>query len=191
MKPVTTKEDFAFHRERMLKLGYRNIDEKVFDAISKYLAYAEHGETKRGLFLYGGVGTGKTKALGLLIRPRAIYTAQSLCDIWERSGETAAKEIVFPPVYDVCPPGCFDLAIDDLGAEAPVNRYGKKADALADLIAHRYVLFQRIPKTKLFITSNLDQKGVTDRYGERIWSRICEMCTPLKFTGEDQRVKGV
>jgi DNA replication protein DnaC len=41
----------------------------------------------------------------------------------------------------------------------------------------------------LIITTNLDIKEFKEKNDERLMSRIFEMCTGIKFTGNDYRLK--
>lgn len=139
-------------------------------------------ETRRGIYLHGPVGTGKTyaayailKKLGDMgIRAR-FYTATDLLDLLrddfghkdsynlERLLESRAV-----------------LIIDDLGSEKPSEWV---TETLHRIIDKRY---KEVLPT--IITSNLSLDELVDRVGDRIPSRLAEMCDIVKLDGKDRRL---
>lgn len=73
--------------------------------------------------------------------------------------------------------------IDDLGAENLVSNYGVKVDTIGDFIC-RYHLKG---KKRLFITTNLRGEELLSRYGGRVFSRLKDLCIPVRFDGKDKR----
>ena len=53
------------------------------------------------------------------------------------------------------------------------------------MIDHRYA--NCLP---LIITSNMPPKNVADQTGERVASRLAEMCEVVQMTGPDRRKRG-
>jgi DNA replication protein DnaC len=73
------------------------------------------------------------------------------------------------------------LILDDIGSE-------KTTDWVIEtlgLIINRYYEMENY----IFITSNLNLEELQQRYGDRIASRIAEMCEIIKLEGEDRRTK--
>lgn len=67
------------------------------------------------------------------------------------------------------------FCFDDLGTEYNAKFYGNEANVMADIIHERYELF----KTEGLIThftTNLLRSEMKEKYGDRILSRLEEMC---------------
>ncbi len=74
---------------------------------------------------------------------------------------------------------------DDLGTEENGMHYGNRINVMDQLIQLRYQGFYQGFKT--YFTTNLDATRIEERYGERSFSRLKEMCKWLPFDGEDKR----
>ena len=88
--------------------------------------------------------------------------------------------------YSSVPPHYYDLIIDDIGAE-PTEQivYGTRFNAIADIIERRYLIF---PEWKTHVSTNLTEGQLEERYGERVFSRMNEMCHFVTLTGKDRRM---
>ncbi len=153
---------------------------------------------KRGFFLYGGFGTGKTYNAYALLKHlimndvdawafnlprllniiRASFSKQEAYN--ESTGESSYAFVKnmsdIEKLIDV-----EVLIVDDIGAEKPSDWV---AETLYYLINSRY----ENRKTTIF-TSNLNLDGLVDKVGDRIVSRIMEMCVVYRTEGEDKRMK--
>jgi DNA replication protein DnaC len=183
--------------------------EKVAEAKARAYQFAHRWPTQRGFILSGPVGTGKTHLLVSTLRhatiemgARAAYVEISLLYATIRRGFQEGKsggEIIKPLSHvDL-------LAIDELGKGrgSPFEM-----ETLDELIARRY----NAGKVTLFATNYAltppearavtgytatadfrdaakESKILCDRVGERIYSRLCEMCDFVEFppTTPDQR----
>lgn len=75
------------------------------------------------------------------------------------------------------------LAIEDIGREAAeVVNYGNYINPLVDLLEYRYN--ERLPT---FITTNLTNKEIRDKYGNRIADRFNEMMNVIIFKNNSFR----
>lgn len=74
------------------------------------------------------------------------------------------------------------LIIDDLGAEINSD-YSNQV--LYDVINYRYE--HRLP---IVITTNLTTRGLQERYEDRTYSRLFEMCEVITMNGSDYRTRG-
>lgn len=140
-------------------------------------------ETRRGLYLWGPVGTGKTyaayaimKKLGDMgIRAR-FHTAPELMDLiredFEKKDSYNLERLLENRGV---------LIIDDLGTEKPSEWVSETIHKIIDK-RYREVL-------PTIITSNLSLDGLVDRLGDRIPSRLSEMCDVIKLDGEDRRLQ--
>lgn len=74
------------------------------------------------------------------------------------------------------------LIVDDLGTEIESD-YSRQV--LYDVINYRYE--HRLP---IVITTNLTTRGLQERYEDRIYSRLFEMCEVVTMNGSDYRTRG-
>lgn len=160
-------------------------------AHQKAYAFArELTEGRRGLLLYGSVGTGKTH-LGVAIlrqlivrrgiRARFVEFKHLIADLREAFADVGRGSGLMRPLVDVPV-----LLIDELGKGA---RREWEQDVLDELISRRY----NARRTTLF-TTNYPVGGAApagetleDRIGIRIASRLDEMCDKVVLNGEDMR----
>lgn len=78
-----------------------------------------------------------------------------------------------------------DLIIDDLGIELPrATFFGTPIDPMSEMLSIRLDLW---PHVRTYITTNLEQAALAERYGERIWSRLNEQMIFLPFCHVDHR----
>jgi DNA replication protein DnaC len=145
-------------------------------------------EQGRGLWFFGDPGTGKT-TLAMLAsktalemgRSVAIYSLPKLLARIRRSydaeiGEQSHSEL-FERLTDV------DLLhIDDLGAEKTSEWV---LEQLYALVNERYET-----QRSLIVTTNHDVAKLEAQIGERIVSRLVEMCDTVPLFGDDSRWRG-
>lgn len=167
------------------KYGFDNRNEKMFNLVARYLAVRNskrEGFTNlsKGLFLFGGVGTGKTHAMRILSGQFQIemVTAHELASQYAIGGDKGFIDYVADLQYK-------ELIIDDVGAERELKHFGN-AGIIGDYLTKRYELW--VYEGKLtHITSNLSEEEFVQRYGIRNWSRLQEMSGLIPCIGEDRR----
>lgn len=138
---------------------------------------------KHGLYLWGGVGTGKTHVLYAirvkmaesLFRFRVVNMSELFAEI-KHSFNT-------DNVLDIVEEGSYYHGFDDIGTEKDTEWAGEQMYRLVN---------QFYENRKNFVfTSNLSLKELAGRFGEqgdRIASRIAEMCEVIEIKGKDRRV---
>lgn len=170
-----------------------NLDETTVANLEAVAAALVAQDAKRGIWLYGTVGNGKTTMLysisqtisefrnafghmGEYFDPRPVFrTAVQVCEVF-REREERKEEWRQLMTCDV-------LCIDDLGAEPKeVMVYGNVITPMTDVLAERYRL-QRIT----FVSSNLTPAQIGAKYDERIADRCREMFVPVKFLASTYR----
>ena len=156
-----------------------SIIRKIFDNDKKIFI--------KGVFLYGNTGSGKTHALhairnmyqkttdlrtnevenwvSLLTEIRGLFNSKiSVLDFLNNN--FYSKDCIF---------------IDDVGSE---NQTDWSQEILYLIIDKAYV--KEIP---IFIATNLSGEEFAKKYGDRISSRLIEMCEKCSLINEDNRVK--
>ena len=166
------------------------------DSISPWDGRTLRGRLDKGLYVAGKTGTGKSWMMELLSAyAMAIRTtvnaggtigllawqnirADVICSAVLRGGEEAFENYRTRRV----------LCIQDLGSEpAEIVFMGTRIDVIRSIIEYRG---DRQDLITLF-TSNipLGHKDLSTRYGERVASRLLEMCNYLTLSGTDRRKK--
>lgn len=163
-------------------------DEYTRTHIRKVARWLVGGSPKAGLFLYGGVGNGKTtmaRATAKLINTlydsaysverKGVLTvsALELADIAKQEDGARFRQIKNAEL----------LHIDDVGCEpTSVKVWGNEVSPLVDALYYRY---DKLLYT--VITSNLYEEDIYKRYGERIADRFSEMFDLLSFENKSYR----
>ena len=142
----------------------------------------------RGMWIMGGVGTGKT-TLAMLVskaaleagRTVAIYSLPRLLARIRRTYDAETGEQSYLELFERL--AAVDLLhVDDLGAEKSSDWV---LEQLYSLVNERY---ER--KRSMLVTTNLDQAALEEQIGPRTVSRLVEVCgDPLPLAGEDLRYR--
>lgn len=146
---------------------------------------------RRGFFIHGSTGVGKTTALALFVEmyfKEMIYrrnkkflwrfeNCASLIMTVQRSFKRDGEEAY--NLLDVIAQVPF-LAIDDLGATKPTDFVRQ---------AIYYIINERESYLRpTFITSNFSLEELNDQFDPRISSRIAGMCDVVEMKGNDRRL---
>lgn len=154
-------------------------DIRTLENIKKVAVWLTTPSNKRGIYLGGGCGNGKSTML------TAFY---KLCrELGREVLNTSATRMVAWHLdgHDICdlPHQERIICIDDLGTEAAETMvYGNKVSVMSDFFEEAY-------KTDcfLFITSNLGAEEIEQRYGARVRDRFREIFHSMKFTNSSYR----
>lgn len=147
---------------------------------------------KRGLYLFGSTGTGKTHNLKLLHKRNQeknstakFYTVpEFLNKVAMLRLEMSHDTMQFGrnmEILDKMLSGINPIILDDFGTETLTER---KLEDLYMLINNMYE-----KNTTLIISSNLPLKDLEIKIGDRICSRIMGMCHLVELSGDDLRFK--
>ena len=169
-----------------MKIPERYKDAKYEDAPEHVRqAFEQIRQTRKGLYLYGKVGSGKT------------HIAYSLLKNWRDEGRSAIFWNTTNLLREI--KADFDrvnsdkmfveeritdsqalLFLDDIGSEKMTDFV---AEVFYRIVNHRYN--EMIP---VIFTSNLPISELADKVGDRVASRIMEMCDVFELEGEDRRL---
>lgn len=153
-------------------------------------------QERKGIFLHGQAGTGKTYILysilkefisinGVSENESGLYSVNSNFQVVDMptfsskiksyvTREEDPEENIYP--YKTCQ----NLFIDDLGAE-------KMTDFLFENV-YQIINYRYNNLLPCYITSNYSLKEVSEKINDRIASRIAEMCVVIKLEGDDRRI---
>lgn len=156
---------------------------KIMRVAKKYAEnFAEMKRMKKGLLLFGGVGTGKTFAAACIANaliakgiPCMVTNFSRLINTMFGMNDGKQEYIDGLNQYDL-------LVIDDLAAERDTEFV---QETVMNIIDSRYR--SGLP---LIVTTNLTEqqlKKPDDMRKSRIYSRLMQMCTPIRVDGADRR----
>lgn len=181
----------CFISKNQIAYTFENVDEDTDkDIIKKAKNYVKHFEEMRkdnvGLLLYGNVGSGKTYiacSIANAIITEYSYTvkmrnfAQILNDLQKGGFNLDRNEYIEQITSSTL------LILDDFGIERNTEY---ALEQIYNVINARY-----LKARPTIITTNLNFKDIEKEQEDimlgRIYSRIIEMCLPLRVTGLDRR----
>lgn len=161
---------------------------KIGTALIQFLAETKLGIREKGLFLVGDVGTGKTVALKIINNARGYDFLKSHKITEDSKSHEHSSQFIKELLRRYSGDTNKNIIIDDLGDELTMNNYGIKSEFMSEVIRYRHETFLSRGDLTL-ISSNMSQAKFIDRYGERIYSRIKQMCEVVVCNGDDLRVK--
>lgn len=182
---VLDEERIAFI-EGKIPPRYKDVDIEAVDPKIREWTFGPHKDGK-GLYLYGPTGTGKTHAAYAIYRilmenrvaSRIVNSAVMLQDIKD-DFKYGAKDPYYQSKFDSWVDFNGVLLIDDLGAEKITDWV---LETFYTLINTRYE-----NKRTTILTSNYNVEEIAARLGDRIASRMVEMCDVMKLDGNDRRL---
>ncbi len=141
-------------------------------------------EEGRGLYLCGGVGTGKTHLAVAILNelvhrkrvPSLFVTVPELLDNLRETYNKPGRNL--DEWMDAVQNAEF-LVLDDLGSERPTEWVRER---IFVIVNHRYR--EALPTV---FTSNIGPKDLAEQLGERTASRIIAMCAWIALEGDDYR----
>lgn len=171
-----------------------NISEKekaIYELLAKYFTMDKSIEDQgysleKGLWLYGGVGCGKTTIMKLfMVNPKISYgilECNTIADMYK--DKETGPEII--QRYSYANAVCFN----DLGTEIESgvsSHFGNKKNVMGEIILGHYEKNEN-KKFSFHFTTNLGADEIEKFYGTRVRSRLREMCNIISLEGiEDKR----
>ncbi|GAB1856836.1 ATPase [Flavobacteriaceae bacterium MHTCC 0001] len=194
LKQLFYKEAIKYYRSKNRNFVVDDYNKSFLDIFCKYFAQdpafetQHNAELRKGLFVYGSNGTGKTSCFEIMQNVSKTY---NISQVWVPIVYT--HKVV--ELFNLSETGKTDYVIqnyskgkcmfDDLGTEKEASNYGKE-NLFERIMELRYN--QYLDKgTKTFITSNLSFKEIKDKYGKRIEDRFYQMFNVLYLGGESRR----
>jgi DNA replication protein DnaC len=183
-------DENRFVYENLARWIHGDMQMMCVDPVTKAL---KPGRLNAGIYLAGNTGSGKSWALEVMSAYTLLDNVQidlggkrrclcwdnvragTICDDYARDGsiERYKRAAI--------------LGIQDLGAEPSESLFmGNRMNVLRQVIEHR----GDNPECLTMISSNLPMthKILADRYGDRVVSRLQEMCNYFELRGKDRRL---
>lgn len=150
------------------------------------------GDISKGIYIAGNTGTGKTWCIDIMaaysrmLNLKLMIGGQECAMAWTNiRADVITNE--FQQTGDYFSRAKTPmLCIQDLGAESQESIYmGNRVNVLRSLLEYRGDRNDQIT----LVTSNLPMmhKAFSDKYGDRVASRMREMCNYFELTGQDRR----
>jgi hypothetical protein len=176
------------------------------DSIDQLIYYFKNdkqfnGDLSKGLMIRGNVGTGKSilmrifseKTPGLNFTKTKNFKYFSALDVYGefvRNGYPAIENHTrYSRRDDPNEEWMNSTLFDELGIESTAAKnFGNTVNVMELIIAKRYNNWQTYGQLTHF-TTNLTPDEIEKNYGERVRSRLCEMCNDMVIVGSDRRRK--
>lgn len=140
-----------------------------YDHVADWLS----GNDGRGLFLYGNCGRGKSMLCRYVIPAILLKNFRKVVRVFDM--QEVNRNIDNALVHHI-------LALDDVGTEENSVKYGERRNAFAE------VMDSVEKQGKLILVStNLGEKELRERYGDRVLDRIISTTKRVVFTGKSLR----
>lgn len=178
--------------ERLFKTIFMSIDGTIeqYEHLPEYEAVIDwmtHTDGK-GLLLIGDCGRGKSLILNYVLPVLFRMKGRGFRAV---HAQDMYKEHPYQQYYGYYqrPATYLDLlvkakypAVDELGVEGQYNDYGEKTEGFNLILnsAERYL-------RPVFVSTNLTEEELLNRYGERTLDRLMHLCRTVRFKGESLR----
>ncbi len=140
-------------------------------------------DLEKGILLTGPIGCGKTSLMTLMKHLAPIgnkFSVKPCRDIsfeFIQDGYQIIHKYSIEKLYQSEPRTyCFD----DLGTENNLKYFGNECNVMAEILLSRYDLFIS-KKLQTHITTNLSATEIEKHYGNRVRSRLRELCNLIAF----------
>jgi DNA replication protein DnaC len=137
----------------------------------------------KGILLTGPVGCGKTSLMNLMkylaqpnqkffVKPTREISFEFIQDGYEVIHRYSKGKLYQSEPKTIC--------FDDLGTENNLKYYGNECNVMAEILLSRYDLFTT-KKLQTHITTNLSATEIENHYGNRVRSRLRELCNLIAY----------
>jgi DNA replication protein DnaC len=179
--------DSKFKQCRFENWDHKRGTEKIFNIGTKYAAnFPKMKKEGIGLLIYGPPGNGKTYASSCIanelmdnLTPVICISINGLLDRIKQTFNTWGKEGEETILRSLSNADL--LIIDDLGTEQDKDWH---KTTVYNILDSRYR--NGLP---LIVTTNFPLEELKEKYHERTYDRLTEMCTPIKNEGKSIRVE--
>ena len=190
-------ELIAIGKELTPNFTITEADAPYYDSLVKYFISVQKGY-KKGLYIAGQVGTGKTLSLKVMQKMFGGFTIVSSRHLVREFMKSKTNGMEVLDQYgrdsfvkdangnrDIKKP--IHLCIDDLGLDEVNSKlYGNQVNIFMEILLDRYECWIDYGLRTL-ITTNASPKIMEESYGTRVRERMREMCEYITITGDSKR----
>lgn len=137
----------------------------------------------KGILLTGPIGCGKTSLMNLMkyltptehkffVKPCRDISFEFIQDGYEVIHKYSKGKLYQSEPKTIC--------FDDLGTENNLKYFGNECNVMAEILLSRYDIFTT-KKIQTLITTNLSASEIETHYGNRVRSRLRELCNLIAF----------
>lgn len=187
LNPALQKYVLGKHKEPFVLDEW---NKEIFKELTLYFnndpTFEKEGRSlKKGIFIFGSVGCGKTSLLKMFSEnPKQSYFVADCNFVAKKFSEEgyAGIEKYFQPAKsatNIFGHNSFGYCFDDLGTEREKKHFGNAANVMEEIILGWYNKMQN--PERLHISTNLNAEMIEQVYGQRIRSRMREMFNFFEF----------
>lgn len=137
----------------------------------------------KGILLSGPIGSGKTSLISLMkyltpaehkffVKPCRDISFEFIQDGYQIIHKYSKGKLYESEPKTIC--------FDDLGTENNLKYYGNECNVMAEILLSRYDIYTA-KKIQTHITTNLSASEIETHYGNRVRSRLREICNLIAF----------
>lgn len=140
-------------------------------------------DLEKGILLSGPIGCGKTSLMNIMkhLTPSehkfSVKPCRDISFEFIQDGYQIIHKYSIGKLYQSEPR---TICFDDLGTENNLKYYGNECNVMAEILLSRYDIFIT-KKIKTHITTNLSASEIEKNYGNRVRSRLRELCNLIAF----------
>lgn len=183
-----TEKSMKSIRELFTQFGYRAENPEVYNALTSYGALMLDGTNRKGLFLKGECGIGKSygvEVLAAIFHLPVFRTEDFISAYKDLDGNlNELRKMVITGMDFFNAP--HDIVLDDIGTADTARNYGEIADIVCNVIDWRYHAYLKYG-VKTIVTTNLSDSEILQRYGRRVEDRIREVFYVKRVAGKSLR----
>lgn len=143
---------------------------------------------EKGCLLFGGVGSGKTEFLKMFCFISHIFSGNAIKYVHSRDLMTKYEVEGMAGIIEYLQQKSGFVVIDEIGLDNEVSfHYGNKINIISDIILTRYEIWKN-KGVVTFFSTNLSIDELRNKYDERVYSRLVEMCNFVIFDSSDRRI---